>query len=278
MDKIYINNLEFIGYHGVFEEEKKLGQKFLVSLELFTSLREAGKNNKISKTTHYGFVSEDVEKIFFSKKYDLIESLAEDIAREILKKYKLIEKVKVKIIKPWAPVGIILKDVAVEIERKWNTVYLSLGSNIGNKKENLEKAIQKISELEDTFILKKAKILETEPFGYLEQDNFLNTCISLKTLYTAEELLVNLLKIELEMGRERKIKWGPRIIDLDIIFFNKDIIEEEDLIIPHPYMEYRSFVLNPLNEIAPNFVHPLLLKRVSTLKKELDKNENTNQV
>lgn len=272
MDKIYINNLEFIGYHGVFEEEKKLGQKFLVSLELFTFLRKAGKNNDISSTTHYGFVSADVEKIFFSKKYDLIETLAEDIAREVLKKYELVEKVKIKITKPWAPVGIILEDVAVEIERKWNISYLSLGSNMGNKKENLEKAIEKISELEDVFVISEAVIIETEPFGYTEQDNFLNTCIGIKTLLTARELLEKLLKIELDMGRERKIKWGPRIIDLDIIFFNKDIFEEDDLIIPHPYMEYREFVLNPLNEIAANFVHPLLLKRVSTLKKELDEN------
>ncbi len=293
--------MEFIGYHGVFEEEKKLGQKFLVSLELFTSLREAAKNNDISHTTHYGLVSADVEKIFFSKKYDLIESLdvekiffskkydlieslAEDIAREILKKYNLIEKVKVKIYnliekvkvkikKPWAPVGIILDNVAVEIERKWNVSYLSLGSNMGNKKENLEKAIEEISKIEDTFILSKAEIIETEPFGYTEQDNFLNTCIGVRTLLTARELLEKLLKVELDMGRERKIKWGPRIIDLDIIFYNKDVFEEEDLIIPHPYMEYRSFVLNPLSEIAGSFVHPLLLKRVSTLKKELEENE-----
>ncbi|MBS9776026.1 MAG: 2-amino-4-hydroxy-6-hydroxymethyldihydropteridine diphosphokinase [Fusobacterium sp.] len=273
MDKIYINDLEFIGYHGVFEEEKKLGQKFLVSLELFTSLREAAKNNDISHTTHYGLVSADVEKIFFSKKYDLIESLAEDIAREILKKYNLIEKVKVKIKKPWAPVGIILDNVAVEIERKWDISYLSLGSNMGNKKENLEKAIEEISKIEDTFILSKAEIIETEPFGYTEQDNFLNTCIGVRTLLTARELLEKLLKIELDMGRERKIKWGPRIIDLDIIFYNKDVFEEDDLIIPHPYMEHRGFVLNPLSEIAGSFVHPLLLKRVSTLKKELEENE-----
>ena len=79
MDKIYIRDLEFIGYHGVFEEEKKLGQKFSISLELTTNLREAGLNDDITKTTHYGEVAESVKKIFFQKKYDLIETLAEDI-------------------------------------------------------------------------------------------------------------------------------------------------------------------------------------------------------
>jgi len=221
MDKIYIRDLEFIGYHGVFEEEKKLGQKFFVSLELTTNLREAGLNDDITKTTHYGEVSESVKKIFFQKKYDLIETLAEDIAREVLLNYPLISELKLEIKKPWAPVGIPLKDVSVEITRKWNEVYISLGSNMGTR-----------------------------------------------------EILKELLAIEIRMGRERKIKWGPRIIDLDIIFYGKEVIEEEDLIVPHPYMEYREFVLKPLEEIIPSFVHPLLSKRISTLRKELENEKN----
>ena len=129
MDKIYIRDLEFIGYHGVFEEEKKLGQKFFVSLELTTSLREAGLNDDITKTTHYGEVSESVKKIFFQKKYDLIETLAEDIAREILLNYPLISELKLEIKKPWAPVGIPLKDVSVEI-RSFDTIEINLMQKI----------------------------------------------------------------------------------------------------------------------------------------------------
>ena len=273
MDKIYIRDLEFIGYHGVFEEEKKLGQKFYVTLELITNLRDAGLNDDILKTTHYGEVAKTVEKIFFSKKYDLIETLAEDIAREILLNFNLISELKLEIKKPWAPVGIPLDNVAVEINRKWTEAYISIGSNMGNKKENLEKAISELSQVKDTFVTKKSEIIETEPFGYKEQDDFLNACVGIKTLLPARELLKELLAIEKRMGRERKIKWGPRIIDLDIIFYGKEVIEEEDLIVPHPYMEYREFVLKPLEEIIPNFVHPLLMKRVSTLRKELEENE-----
>ena len=273
MDKIYIRDLEFIGYHGVFEEEKKLGQKFYVSLELIANLRDAGLNDDILKTTHYGEVAKTVEKVFFSKKYDLIETLAEDIAREILLNFNLISKLKLEIKKPWAPVGIPLDNVAVEINRKWTEAYISLGSNMGNKKENLEKAISELSQVKDTFVTKKSEIIETEPFGYKEQDDFLNACVGIKTLLPARELLKELLAIEKRMGRERKIKWGPRIIDLDIIFYGKEVIEEDDLIVPHPYMEYREFVLKPLEEIIPNFVHPLLMKRVSTLRKELEENE-----
>lgn len=273
MDKIYIRDLEFIGYHGVFEEEKKLGQKFYVTLELITNLRNAGLNDDILKTTHYGEVAKTVEKIFFSKKYDLIETLAEDIAREILLNFNLITELKLEIKKPWAPVGIPLDNVAVEINRKWTEAYISIGSNMGNKKENLEKAISELSQVKDTFVTKKSEIIETEPFGYKEQDDFLNACVGIKTLLPARELLKELLAIEKRMGRERKIKWGPRIIDLDIIFYGKEVIEEDDLIVPHPYMEYREFVLKPLEEIIPNFVHPLLMKRVSTLRKELEENE-----
>lgn len=273
MDKIYIRDLEFIGYHGVFEEEKKLGQKFYVSLELITNLRDAGLNDDILKTTHYGEVAKTVEKVFFSKKYDLIETLAEDIAREILLNFNLISKLKLEIKKPWAPVGIPLDNVTVEINRKWTEAYISLGSNMGNKKENLEKAISELSQVKDTFVTKKSEIIETEPFGYKEQDDFLNACVGIKTLLSVRELLKELLAIEKRMGRERKIKWGPRIIDLDIIFYGKEVIEEDDLIVPHPYMEYREFVLKPLEEIIPNFVHPLLMKRVSTLRKELEENE-----
>ena len=192
----------------------------------------------------------------------------------MLLSFPLIKEVKLEIKKPWAPVGLPLKDVAVEITRKWNEVYLSLGSNMGNKKENLEKAIKEVSKIRDTFIIKKSKIIETEPFGYKEQDDFLNSCIGIKTLLTAREVLTELLAIEIRMGRERKIKWGPRIIDLDIIFYNKEVIEEDDLIVPHPYMEYRDFVLKPLEEIIPNFVHPLLSKRITALRKELENEKN----
>ena len=157
MDKIYIRDLEFIGYHGVFEEEKKLGQKFYLSLELSTDLREA--NDDITKTTHYGEVAETVKKIFFQKKYDLIETLAEDIAREVLLSFPLIKEVKLEIKKPWAPVGLPLKDVAVEITRKWNEVYLSLGSNMGNKKENTKILTTSAKGIFETDINKKLEVL-----------------------------------------------------------------------------------------------------------------------
>lgn len=273
MDKIYINNLEFIGFHGVFPEEKKLGQKFLVSLELTVDTREAGKTGDLTKSVHYGLVAQDVEKLFLEKSIDLIETCAENIAEMVLKKYELVKEVKVIVKKPWAPLQMHFENVAVEITRKWHRVYLSLGSNIGNKRKNLLEAIRKIGELENTEVVKSSTILETEPFGYLEQDNFLNTCLEVKTLMTAQEFLKEILQIELDIGRVREIKWGPRIIDIDILFYDKEIIEEDNLAVPHPWICEREFVLDPLSEIAPNYIHPLEKKTITMLARKLKERE-----
>lgn len=273
MDKIYINNLEFIGFHGVFSEEKKLGQKFLVSLELTVDTREAGKTGDLTKSVHYGLVAQDVEKLFLEKSIDLIETCAENIAEMVLKKYELVKEVKVIVKKPWAPLQMHFENVAVEITRKWHRVYLSLGSNIGNKRKNLLEAIRKIGELENTEVVKSSTILETEPFGYLEQDNFLNTCLEVKTLMTSQEFLKEILQIELDMGRVREIKWGPRIIDIDILFYDKEIIEEDNLAVPHPWICEREFVLDPLSEIAPNYIHPLEKKTITMLARKLKERE-----
>lgn len=273
MDKIYINNLEFIGFHGVFPEEKKLGQKFLVSLELTVDTREAGKTGDLAKSVHYGLVAQDVEKLFLEKSIDLIETCAENIAEMVLKKYELVKEVKVIVKKPWAPLQMHFENVAVEITRKWHRVYLSLGSNIGNKRKNLLEAIRKIGELENTEVVKSSTILETEPFGYLEQDNFLNACLEVKTLMTAQEFLKEILQIELDMGRVREIKWGPRIIDIDILFYDKEIIEEDNLAVPHPWICEREFVLDPLSEIAPNYIHPLEKKTITMLARKLKERE-----
>lgn len=271
MDKIIIENLEIIAEHGVFKEEKFLGQKFIVSLEMKTDTREAGKTGNLNASTHYGFVSDDVEKLLTSQSFDLIETCAEKTAEMILTKYPLISEVKVTIKKPWAPIRKHFDFVAVEITRKWHTAYLSLGTNMGDKKKNLLEAAEKIGNLENTKITAQSTIIETEPFGYTEQDMFLNSCLEIRTLFTPQELLKELLGIELQMGRVRGIKWGPRIIDIDILFFDDEIIGEADLAVPHPWICERMFVLEPLSEIAPNFVHPLEKKTVGTLKRILEK-------
>ncbi len=241
----------------------------MVSLELIVDTKEAGKTGDLTKSVHYGLVAQDVERVFLEKSIDLIETCAENIAEMVLKKYELVKEVKVTVKKPWAPLQMHFENVAIEISRKWHKVYLSLGSNMGDKRENLLEAIKRVGELENTEVVKSSTILETEPFGYIEQDNFLNACLEVKTLLTPQEFLSSILKIELDMGRVREIKWGPRVIDIDILFYDAEIIQEDNLAVPHPWICEREFVLEPLSEIAPNYVHPLERKTIMMLARKL---------
>lgn len=271
-DKIYIEDLEIIAYHGVLKEEKELGQRFFISLLIETDFREAGKNDDLTKTISYAEVCDDIEKIFLTAKYNLIEKCAEEIAEFLLEKYSRITELKVKIKKPWAPIRKAIDHVAVEIVRKRHKVYISLGSNIGDKEKNLNNALEEIKKLQGTKIKKLSGFIITKPFGNVEQDDFLNAAAELETLLMPDELLSGLLLAEQRLGRVREVKWGPRIIDLDILLYDDDVIDEETLTIPHPWMSERMFVLEPLAEIAPNAVHPLSRKRIRELKNELEKN------
>ena len=133
MDKIYLKNVEIFANHGVFKEEKTLGQKFVLDLELTLSLEEAGRTGDLTKSVHYGELCHGIEKEFMKESYDLIETAAQKVAEFTLYNYPLVKEVKVTLKKPWAPIGRHLDYAAVQIERGWHEAYLSIGSNIGNK-------------------------------------------------------------------------------------------------------------------------------------------------
>jgi len=141
---------------------------------------------------------------------------------------------------------------------------------MGNRRENIQKALEKMEHI-GLNLIKTSTIIETEPYGYLDQDSFLNGACIVDTVFSPKELLYQLLAIEQELGRKREIRWGPRIIDLDIIFYEDQIIREKDLIIPHPDAHNRTFVMGPISEIAPFFVHPIYKKTVREIYHELIK-------
>ena len=140
---------------------------------------------------------------------------------------------------------------------KINQVYLGLGSNLGNRQENLQLAYQLIQE-QIGDITDESSIYETAAWGLIEQNAFLNQVLKVNTQYQATVVLKKVLDIELSMGRVREIKWGARMIDIDILYYNNDIIEVNNLVIPHPFIQDRRFVLVPLCEIASDLVHPKL--------------------
>ena len=145
-----------------------------------------------------------------------------------------------------------------------NKAYLLIGGNIGDRLANLKEAISLLNE-DAGSIEQVSSIYETAPWGNTQQDTFLNQALVLSTSHDAAELLNILLAIEVKMGRIRSIPLGPRIMDIDIIYFNNEIIETNQLTIPHPQLHKRNFVLIPLVEIAPNYLHPILNKSNSTL-------------
>ncbi|MBD8028537.1 2-amino-4-hydroxy-6-hydroxymethyldihydropteridine diphosphokinase [Ureibacillus sp. Re31] len=135
-----------------------------------------------------------------------------------------------------------------------NNVYLSIGTNIGDREQNLKHAIKMLQGTKDITVKAISSIYETAPVGYINQPSFLNIAVFIQTALSAYETLEVCQSIENELGRVREIRWGPRIIDLDILLFNNENIEVENLMIPHPRMYERAFVLVPLHEIMQ---HPL---------------------
>jgi len=145
-----------------------------------------------------------------------------------------------------------------------HTVYLILGSNLGDRKDILLKALDLIA-LRLGQLVDKSAIYQTAPWGVKDQPDYLNQVVKLITLLEPEDVLREVLTIEKDLGRVRYKKWESRIIDIDILFYDDAIIEKSDLIVPHPFLHLRRFVLTPLNEIAPNLIHPVLKKSISNL-------------
>jgi 2-amino-4-hydroxy-6-hydroxymethyldihydropteridine diphosphokinase len=130
-----------------------------------------------------------------------------------------------------------------------NSAFIALGSNVGNRYDNITNAIKKLKSYPGIELVNYSSIYETDPVGYEDQDLFLNMVIEIRTALSAMELLELCLKTELDLGRKREVKWGPRTIDLDILLYNQENIETKKLIVPHPRMFERAFVMIPLLEI-----------------------------
>jgi 2-amino-4-hydroxy-6-hydroxymethyldihydropteridine diphosphokinase len=147
-------------------------------------------------------------------------------------------------------------------------VFLLLGSNLGDRAAYLQQAISHV-EMAIAPIVGKSSVYETQSWGKADEPDYLNQVIHLRTVMPPHELLDNIMNVERIMGRERGVKWGSRIIDIDILFYGDALINDEGLTIPHPELHKRLFTLAPLSEIAPGFIHPGLHKSINQLKNEL---------
>jgi 2-amino-4-hydroxy-6-hydroxymethyldihydropteridine diphosphokinase len=142
-------------------------------------------------------------------------------------------------------------------------VYLSLGTNLRNRAANLKRAIASLPP--QMTVKSKSKVYETPPWGYTEQDKFLNQVVKVTTYLEPEKLLKHIKRMEVAMGRKATFRYGPRLIDIDILFYDEEILATPSLTIPHPNLHERGFVLLPMMDIAPDLVHPVKKKSIREL-------------
>ncbi len=145
-----------------------------------------------------------------------------------------------------------------------HTLYLGLGTNLGNRLDNLQKAVSSLSQIMSVTAV--SPIYQSEPWGVTDQPPFLNMCIEASTVLNPNTLLHYLKNLESELGRQKSYKWGPRLIDIDILLYDDTIIDNDSLTIPHAQMAERAFVIVPLADIAPDLIHPVFNKTIAELE------------
>ena len=220
MDQLRIKDLEVYAYHGVFPAEKELGQRFVLDLWVDYEMTRAARTGDLEASIHYGILAEQLTEWMQVEKIDLIETVAFQLVQKIFESYAFVEKVRLELKKPWAPVPLPLETCSVTIEREKKRAFIGLGTNMGDKQLQLETALEKIKD-RGIHLLQTSTRIETEPWGGVEQDPFLN--------------------------QVAEVCYSP------------------SLILPHPYVAERAFVLESLNEIAPHFVDPVQRKPIRQL-------------
>lgn len=269
MDEIRIENLKVFANHGVYQQEQENGQDFFVNVVLYQDTYPAGVSDKLEKSTDYGEVCHFINRFLKENTFQLLEAAAEQLARELLLQFSLVQNLELEICKPQAPIGLPFESVSVKIYRGWHEVYVAFGSNMGDKEAHIEQGLEFLNTYEGIRVEKSSEMIRTTPYGGVEQEEFLNGVIRLKTYLSPQELLEVLHEAEASQDRERKVHWGPRTLDLDIIFYDNLVLDEEELCIPHIDMQNRDFVLLPMMELAPYKRHPVTGKSVQEMVTEL---------
>lgn len=273
LDEIRIENLEVFAHHGVYPEETREGQNFYVNVVLYTDIEAAGEQDELTLSTNYGEVSLFIHEWMQKHTFKLLEAVAEHLSRELLLRFPYVVSLDLEIRKPHAPIPLNFSSVSVKIHRGWHRAYIALGSNIGDTRAVIANAIEAMRQHPLMEVQRVSSLIVTAPYGGVEQDDFLNGVLCLDTLLSPEELLEELHKMEASAGRVRLVHWGPRTLDLDILFYDHLVYHSENLVIPHGDLCNREFVLEPMNEIDPYFIHPVCGKTIAQLLRELREKE-----
>lgn len=263
MNAVKIRGLEINARHGVYGFEKSSLQLFVVDADLYTDFYSAAKNDDLSATVNYSEVCNVLIKTVTENTFNLIETLAYACVNALMDGFPL-TSLSLTVYKPEAPMKIKFSNVGVTVAVERERAFLSIGSSVGDKKGYLDKAVKLLGETQGITVKKVSSYIETEPYGGVAENKFLNCAAEISTYLPPLKLLEEIHRIEAECGRERLVRWGDRTLDIDIIFYGQKIIREDTLSVPHPEYAERDFVLVPLKEIAPEFVCPLTFKKINS--------------
>lgn len=250
VDRVFVHGLVLHGFHGVHAEESRLGQKFLLDLECQVDIDDAVAGDDYAQAVCYGGLC-DLATEISAQPCKLIETLATRIADAILARYPTVSQVAVTVHKPSAPIRYPVDQVGARIERiRRSPVGFSFGSNIGDKIGYLRQALDRLAAKPGIEVTAVSDFYRTAPWGVAEQDWFVNACAIGVTSLSPQALLKTCQALEVQIGRTREKRWGPRIIDIDLLFFGDVRLASDRLILPHAELCRRAFVLVPLAEIA----------------------------
>ena len=268
-DEIRIRGLRIFAHHGVLEEETRLGQTFIINATLFSSTRKSGCGDNLEDTVSYADVCLFLTDYLQKNTWKLLEAAAEHTCEALLLAFPLLRQFELEIQKPSAPIPLPFDTVSVCIRRSWHKAFVALGSNLGDRQAYLDGAVEALRANPLIRVRQVSTYLITKPYGGVEQRDFLNAAMEIETLYEPEELLDALQAVEQTAKRERLVHWGPRTLDLDILFYDDLVLDRDRLVIPHPDLQNRDFVLKPMTQLAPRLVHPIFNKTMQDLLKAL---------
>ena len=256
MDRIHIRDLRVLTVIGALPHEQEQPQPIRVDLDLHVDLTEAGRSDELDDTVNYGLVADEIAHLATDQKFVLLERFADEIAHVALR-FDLVEAADVTVTKLRPPVATALESTAVTLHRRRSDVdvprlhaheaIIALGSNLGDREGFLRLAVDSLDRVVAT-----SQVFETAPVGGPDgQGSYLNMVVKIDTALDPFALLRRCQRIEANANRQRMVHWGPRTLDLDVLFYDDVTIVSPELVVPHPHVAERRFVLAPLEEVAP---------------------------
>ncbi|GAN88806.1 folate synthesis protein [Gluconobacter frateurii M-2] len=255
LTSVFVRDLCLFGYHGVLPEENRVGQRFIIDIEIRADLSGAIEGDDYLQAVCYGTLCDIAAEIVTGKPMGLIEALAGRIADEILARLDRVEVVLVTVHKPSAPVPYPVSETATIVTRhRVHDVAFSLGANLGEREVILNAALDRLSMEEGLEITEASSFYDSAPWGGIDQPSFVNLCATGRTTLAPHALLRLCKAIEGDLGRIPGLRWGARAVDIDLLYYDDRSFSDRVLTVPHRHLFERAFVLEPLAEIASNRV------------------------